>query len=223
MYGQHLDVFTPLAQRRHADGNHAHAIVKVLAESAGSDHGAEILIGSGNDAYIDRRLLGTAHRTNSALLEHSQQFYLHREAHLTYFVEENSASAGDFKQAALVLVGPGEGAFHVTEEFAFQKGFRKCATVDGDERLIATRRAGMDGAGHQFLTRTALSIDQDRARSRRYSADGGLKFFNRRTLANDVVKRVAAGGVALEGEILALQIHGLQSATDGEFQLVHQT
>ena len=46
---------------------------------------------------------------------------------------------GHFEQAALVLVGAGERALHVAEQFAFEQRFRKCAAIDRNKRLGGAR------------------------------------------------------------------------------------
>ena len=177
MVGEQRDVFAALAQGGHADGNHAQPVVEVFAERAVGDLFVEIAVGGGNDPHVDGDLAGAAHRTHGALLQHAQQLDLHGHGHLADFVEEDRALIGDFEESALVLVGSGECAFDVSEEFAFEQRLGKCAAVDRDEAFGRARRAGVDGAGYQFFSGAAFAVDQDRALRRRDRADRLLQLF----------------------------------------------
>src|SRR5262249_15516881 len=90
------------------------------------------------------------------------------------------------------------------------------------KRLSGTGRAGMDGACHQLLPRSALSMDKHGAAGGRYGADGALEFFNHGALPDDVVQGVAAGGVAVESKVLALESERLQRAGHGNLEFLHQ-
>ena len=105
MVDQQRNVFATLAQSWHADRDNAEAIVKILAKRVFGHLPIEVPVGRGNHAHIDGNLAGTADRAHGALLQHAQQFDLHRERHLTDFVEKDRAAIGDLKQASLVLVG----------------------------------------------------------------------------------------------------------------------
>ena len=116
--------------------------------------------------------------------------------HLADFVEKDRALVGDFEQAALVLVGAGEGAFDVAEQFAFEQSLGKRATVDGDERLAGSGRTGMHGAGDEFFAGSAFAVNENRAAGGGNGADGLLQFLHGGADADDVVERVARGGIA---------------------------
>ena len=49
------------------------------------------------------------------------------------------------------FAGSGKGAFHITEQFALQKVFRKGGTVNGHKRPIFPAAAVMYALGKQFL------------------------------------------------------------------------
>ncbi len=163
MIRQQWNVFAALAQVGHADGNHTEAIVEILAELIFGYRLIQIAVGGGDNPHIDGNLTGAADRANRALLQHTQQFHLHGQRHLTDFVQEDGAAACDFKQAALVLIGSGKSALQVSEEFAFQQSLGKGAAVHGYERLGGARRTNVNGAGYQFLTGTALTVNQNGA------------------------------------------------------------
>ena len=155
---QQRNILAALAQARHANGNDVQAIVEVLAERAFGDLPVEIAVGGGDDADVNWNFAGAAHRTDGAFLEHAQQFDLHGHGHLADFVEKNRALVGDFEQPAPVLVRSSEGAFDVTEEFAFEQRLRKRAAVNRDKSFGGSRRTGMDGPRNEFFTGSAFAV-----------------------------------------------------------------
>src|SRR3989441_241461 len=65
--------------------------------------------------------------------------------------------------------GAGERALLVAEQLGLEERLRQRRAVDGDEGPVAPRRALVDRARHQLLTRPALALDENRRR-----AVGGL-------------------------------------------------
>jgi hypothetical protein len=66
------------------------------------------------------------------------------------------------EQAASCAVGAGERALGVSEELALEERLGDRAAVDRDERLVATRRLGVDGARQHLLAGSALAHDEHR-------------------------------------------------------------
>ena len=58
---------------------------------------------------------------------------------------------GELELAGLVLDGAGEGAALEAEELGLEQLRRQRRAIDLDERALAARRRGMDGARDQFL------------------------------------------------------------------------
>ena len=102
----------------------------------------------------------------------------------------------------LFWLAPVKAPFTISEEFALEQGLRKRAAVDGNESLGGARRTNVHGAGHQFFTGAALAVDQHRAGRGSDSADRLLELLHGAAGADDVVERVARGGVAAQREIL---------------------
>src|SRR5262249_29467751 len=128
--GQQGHIFAAFAQWRNKNRYHADAIVEVLTKSIVSHQLFQIFIGSSYYANVDRRFLGTAHRPQISLLQDAEQLYLHGNAHLADLIQEDGAPVGHLKQPALVLIGAGESAFHIAEQFTLEKRFRKGAAID---------------------------------------------------------------------------------------------
>ena len=61
----------------------------------------------------------------------------------------------------MILVGPGEGAAFVSEQFAGDQLFGKDSAVKGHKTLFSTRAEFVDGSSDQFLARTSFTLDQD--------------------------------------------------------------
>ncbi len=66
-----------------------------------------------------------------------------------------------------LLRGPGVCPFFVAEQFAFEKRFRYCGAVDGDEALALARRQIVQRAREEFLARAGFAQDQHARRRRR--------------------------------------------------------
>ena len=54
----------------------------------------------------------------------------------------------------------GEGAFFVSEEFAFHEVFRQSRAVELDERAVFSGRIFVQGAGDQFLTGAVFALNE---------------------------------------------------------------
>ena len=96
-----------------------------------------------------------------ALLQDAQQFGLQVQRHFADFIKENRAAVGQFEFAGTVCNRPGEGAFAVTEEFAFEKRFRHRGAVHGDKWLAAAIARVVHEPREQFFTRSAFGLNQN--------------------------------------------------------------
>ena len=76
---------------------------------------------------------------------------------LVIFIEEKGAVIGQFEEAVLGLVGPGEGALDVAEEFAFQQALHQGGAVHRHELPVPAGTEQVDGPGRQFLAGAALA------------------------------------------------------------------
>ena len=108
-------------------------------------------------------------------------------------VEEQRAAVGDLEQAARVALGAGEGAAHVAEQRRFQQRLRDGGAVLADERAIAARAVGVDGARDQLLAGAALALDDDRQRRVGDAIEQPEQIQHARGAADDVAVVVAHG------------------------------
>ncbi|MPM45001.1 hypothetical protein SDC9_91686 [bioreactor metagenome] len=93
-------------------------------------------------------------------MQHAQQLDLDGQRQVADFVKEQGASIGGFEPADLGGEGSGEGAFFMTEEFAFHQVFRERAAVDGDERCAFAAAEFVHVARDKFLAGAGLADDE---------------------------------------------------------------
>ena len=136
-------------------------VVQVLAERLVGDVLDQAAMGRRDHADVDRRQLAIGtDALNLAGLEEPQQQRLHPQAHLPDFVHEDGAAVGGLEPAALVAVGVGEAALHVTEQLRFEQRVREAGAVDGDERAAAAAAALVNQPRDDFLADAALTGDE---------------------------------------------------------------
>ena len=118
---------------------------------------AQIAIGGGDHAHIDRLAVIGADRPHLALLQYAQQLALQAHAHVADLVEKERALFGFLEEAALVLRRPREGAAYVAEAFALHQPFGQRGAVDRHEGLLGPDARDMTRAGDGFLAGSALA------------------------------------------------------------------
>ena len=89
-----------LAQRRNADGHHAQAVEKVLAEFLLRNQRAQVAVGGGDHAHAHANGLLPAHAVELAFLQHAQQFGLRGAVQVAHFIKEDAAAIRQFEFAA---------------------------------------------------------------------------------------------------------------------------
>ncbi|MCY1444534.1 hypothetical protein D9M71_610120 [compost metagenome] len=102
------------------------------------------------------------HRTEAARLDQAQQLHLHGQRHFANFIEEQGAAMGCFSQADLALVGAGERALLVAEQFTLEQRLGQAGAVDHHQRAVGPGAAHVHRAGEQFLAGTRLTLQQHR-------------------------------------------------------------
>src|SRR5882724_10119200 len=137
----------PLAQGWNPDGELVQPIIKVFAELLRVDHLDNAPVGCANNPDIDRNQLAATDSLDHALLQEAEQLDLKQRRHVGNLIEKDRPALGKLQLADGLLDGAGEGPLFVSEELAFQKIFRDCRTVDGDERTGPARAQVMKGLG----------------------------------------------------------------------------
>src|SRR5690348_7710244 len=93
----------------------------------------QISVGRRDHAYIDRNFGCSTHRTDCAFLKRTQQFHLHGEAHLSYFIQKDGSTISNLKETLLVLVCARKRALHIPEELGLQQRFGKSTAINGNK------------------------------------------------------------------------------------------
>ncbi len=191
--GHERHVARALAKRRQLDGNHVEAVEEVLTELPFCDKHRQVAIGRRDDADVGGHLLGAAHPPELPLLQHAQEFDLHRRRHLADLVEKYRAALGHLDEALLVGVGAGEGALHMAEELRLEKRLGHGAAIDRHERLALPERQRVDGLGNKLLAGAGLARDEDGAVRAAHGLDQPEHVQHRRAPADDAGKALLHG------------------------------
>ena len=162
--GEVADVFRPLAQRRHLDGNDFQPPVQVFAEGALAHPLRQIAVGGADHAQVELDRLLAADPLDLVLLERAQDLALQVHRQITDLVEEERPAVGQLELAQLLLVGAGERAALVAEQLALDQVGRNRRQVHRHERTGLAIAAGVDVARQHFLAGAGLAADQHRHR-----------------------------------------------------------
>jgi hypothetical protein len=215
------DVFLALAQGRDRQGGHVDPVEEVLAEGAGSNELAEILVGRGDHPHIHRDGAGAPEPFHLALLQRAQELGLEVHAQAPHLVEEQGAAVGQLELAELARVRAGEGALLVAEQLGLEEAVGDGSEVHRHEGLVAPGALAVDRARHQLLARSALPAHEH----------GGVSLGDLRDLlvepdhggmaAHQRVEAVRAVELGAKIADLALEDALLGGLLDEEQELVH--
>ena len=206
MSDEQRNILATFAQGGNAQAEHVEAKIKITAECAFGHSLLQIAVGGGQDADVDGNAARAADGTNFFFLNGAQEFGLEVDGKLADFVEKNGSAFGDGEQSFLGLIGAGEGAFDIAEQFALNQRGDERAAVDGNKRLVVERSGVMNGARDHFLAGTAFSEDQHGM-----GAVGGL--------GDDAVKLLHLGSAADDAAVPLLGFELLAQHAVFGFQL----
>src|SRR6185437_16411431 len=96
-----------------------------------------------------------------AVLQHAQDLGLSVQAHCSYLVQEQGTLIGDLEESLFGSDGAGEGAFHVAEQRGFEKLGGHRAGVHRNKRTVLTRRVRVNRLRDQFLSGTAVALNEN--------------------------------------------------------------
>src|SRR5581483_8895711 len=137
------------------------AAIDVRADLPVLDALLEVAVRGSDNADVGFDGLSPAHAEEFPLLKDPKNLGLHGQAGIANLVQEQRGAMGPLEQALLLLVGVGEGALLVPEEFALEQALRKRRAVDSQKGAFPARTVIVDLTRHQFLARPAFSQDED--------------------------------------------------------------
>src|SRR5215510_2937441 len=185
MAHEQWDVFASLSQRRKANRESVEPVIQIFAESAFLNGFGQIGVGDRHYAHIDSHGRRISDRLKFFLLQHAQQFRLAREREAVNFVENDRSTVRQFEAALAILNRAGEGAFLVTEQFAFEQCFGQRGAIDLDQWPSASAAVKMNGLGDQLLPCPAFTLNQDGSLGLRDQTDQAADLAYLRALSND--------------------------------------
>src|SRR2546425_9207278 len=131
----------------------------------------EIPVRRHDHAHIQFGGLIAAHALDFALFEDAEQFRLHDHGHIANFVQEECSAIRLFEFTQMPDCGTGEGAFLVTEKLGLNQFGGNRRAIQGDERVLATRRFFMDGPRNKLFAGSGFAENADARLTRRDSLD----------------------------------------------------
>ncbi len=220
MFDEQRDVAHAFSQRRHSQFNDVDPVEKVLPERSSSDAFFEVFIGGKNQANVDFVSGCPADRFEFPILQNPQEFDLKTRRCRRDFVEEDRSAVCLQEFADFVVIGSGEGASNVAEQFAFEQRVRQCSTRNFDECLIAARAELMHGSrGHRF-TGSAFAENHDGG-SRVGDAFDQVEHLLHFVVAADNVRETEAFVELLAQALVLFHDRSLtERSLDGEVQFV---
>lgn len=124
MRNQQRNVLDPFAQGGYCQRKNFEPIVKILSELAFGDTFFQVLVGRGDDPYIDLDRVGAADALELAFLEHTEQFDLRAGWNFSDLIQEQGSTVCDLEKPFLLTNGSGESTLFMTEELALEQGQR---------------------------------------------------------------------------------------------------
>ena len=136
----------------HAD--HVQAVEQILTEFTFLYPHFQVLVGGGDDAYVNLHRGITTDPIELAICQHPQQAGLHIQRHIADFIQEQGPAVGLLKATLTDLVGAGKGPFFMPEKFGLDQVFGDRRHIQRDKRRFGARTVTVQGMGHQLFTGT---------------------------------------------------------------------
>ena len=145
-----------------------------------------------------------------------KHFRLCLETHVGHFVEEDRSLIGQIELPPFHGRSACKGPLFMAEQFALDQIFRNRGTVDFDKGFLRPSALAVDGTGHQFLSRTVFTHNQNPGIGRSDDADHLLEVLDRAALARQFI---FVADLLLEEKIFLLQADHLQRMVDHQDHL----
>src|SRR5436189_1194223 len=130
------NILFAIAQRRQFDWKNVEPVVKITAKGAVSDSRLQITIRGRDDANINAQNFRAAHAFKLAFLQNAQQCDLRLHWKISYFVEKNRATFGQFESTEPPLNCSSECSFFVAKQLRHDQRRRHRRAIHTDERAL---------------------------------------------------------------------------------------
>lgn len=158
---QRRDVGGALAEGGEVYLHHAEAVKKVFPEAALGDGIKQVFVCGADKACVHLDGFVGAQTFEGACFEKAEEFDLGEGVYFADFVEEERSAVCGLEAPDAAFDRPGEGAFFVAEELAFEKGCGEGGAVCGDKWGTGTRAVVVYHSGEKFLACACLAKQED--------------------------------------------------------------
>ena len=184
---QERDILFPVAQGGDPERDDVQAIVEILAKPPLFHLFFKILVGRRQHPDIGCNQPVPSDTFERLLLEDPKHFCLRLKAHVGHFVKKDRPLVGQVKLSPFHGGRPGKGPLFMAEQLALNQIFRNRRTVHLDERFLDPPALTVNGSGHELLSRSVFSHDQDPGVGRRDNADHLFEVQNRTAVPRQLI------------------------------------
>src|SRR5213593_3194697 len=114
-----------------------------------------------------------------AEFQYAKQLGLQLRAEFSDLIQEQRSAVSLLEMTFSGPVGSRKSAFFMTEQFSFGEAFRQDRAVHIDEGASGAPARVMNGAGHEFLSRSGFALNQDAQVRRRNQIDRFAQLLDR--------------------------------------------
>src|SRR5947209_4709161 len=179
------NVFGTIPKRRHCKWNDVQSIEEIFAKVAALNLFIEVLVCSCDDAGVHLDQLNSTNRFKAVLVQRPEHFGLGAQAHVSYFVEKKRSAMCFLELSDLVISCTIRVCTAMAKKLAFNQVFGKRGTINLDEGSFCAQARLVDGARHQFLTGSALTINEHAAVGASHQPQLLAQSFHGNTVADD--------------------------------------
>ena len=140
------------------DVHHIQAIEQIRSKSTGGHLLFQNAIGCRHHSDVDLERLAASNSFKLHFLQDPEEFDLEGRGHFTDLIQKERSPVGKFEATFSLTNGAAERSPFVSEELAFEEGFRQCATVDRDERVFGSSAVEMDRPCDQLFSGTPIPL-----------------------------------------------------------------
>ena len=184
MAHQHRYVLSSFPEGRSSQGNNVQAIIQIGAKGLVAHGLAKVAIRRRDNAGRHGSVLVVTDSTQHPFLEDAEQFCLHKEREVPYFVEEQRSIMGVLEMPHPVP-GIRESSLCGAEKLGLEELFRDGPAVNGDKGTGLSGRKRVDRPGDKFLPGSTFAAYKDGELSLGYATDALAQTSNRFARAHD--------------------------------------
>src|SRR5579863_3417394 len=220
MRDQQRNILPPFPESGNAQAQHVQPEIQIAAEIALHYGLLQIAVGGRENADIDWHAPRPAHWTNLLLLNRAQHLGLQIHRQLAHFVEEDGPALGHGQEPVFRLIGAGESALDMTEEFAFDQRRHQRSAIYRNERLVAEWSRVVNGARYHFLARPALAQYQHRMHAVGGLGDDAVELLHLRRPSNDAAEPLFRFHLLAQNAVLGLELQVAAHALQQQLEFV---